>query len=259
MADREGVDVVNHSAVNREKYARAQEYIRSGAWIVDADAGVIHSRRTGRPLRPRVSSQGYVCYGITIPGGSRATVRCIPVISSRVIWEAVHGLIPDGYEINHKDGNKLNNSISNFELATPSENKRHALRMGLRKPACGERTASARLTDPQVREIQMLLAQGLPQSVIGKRYGVTQGTISWINRGKSWKHVSPSDGFQPSQTDGPLRGESNGAARLTDRDVVEIRALLKQGVYQRVIADTFGVSQSLISLINLGRAWAHIV
>lgn len=39
----------------------------------------------------------------------------------RIIWEMMNGPIPDGYQIDHIDGNRMNNVLSNLRLATPSQ------------------------------------------------------------------------------------------------------------------------------------------
>lgn len=41
----------------------------------------------------------------------------------RVVWELVNGGIPDGMEIDHVDGDRTNNRITNLRLATSSNNK----------------------------------------------------------------------------------------------------------------------------------------
>ena len=54
----------------------------------------------------------------------------------------VHVLVADAFlepdpsrpEINHKDGNKLNNNVTNLERVTKSENMKHAYRTGLIVP-----------------------------------------------------------------------------------------------------------------------------
>lgn len=48
----------------------------------------------------------------------------------RLIWETFNGEIPDGMVIDHIDGNRSNNALSNLRLVTQSENMNNAQRNG---------------------------------------------------------------------------------------------------------------------------------
>jgi hypothetical protein len=54
------------------------------------------------------------------------------------------------------------------------------------------------------------------------------------------------------------RGEGQGTSVLKNAEVLEIYYLAWQGVDQRTIAKRYGVHQSLVSLIKLGKNWTHI-
>lgn len=53
-------------------------------------------------------------------------------------------------------------------------------------------------------------------------------------------------------------GTRNGSAKLTEQDVIKIKELLAQGFSQEKIAKQYGVAQSIISKISLGRLWKHV-
>lgn len=53
------------------------------------------------------------------------------------------------------------------------------------------------------------------------------------------------------------KGEANGLSRLTEEAVREIRRL-RGDITQVELARRYGVSQSAISLVHLGKAWTHV-
>ena len=53
-------------------------------------------------------------------------------------------------------------------------------------------------------------------------------------------------------------GEKNGRAKLTNEDAREIKRLLAAGMSQWEIANQFGVGQTQISKIELGKAWRDV-
>lgn len=92
-------------------------------------------------------------------------------------------------QVNHINGIKTDNYVSNLEWLTPKENMEHAFSKGL--GAFGERQWKAKLTLNQVKEIRKLLALGnLSLKEIGDMFDVSLKTISNIKSGKTWKVVT---------------------------------------------------------------------
>lgn len=90
------------------------------------------------------SSNGYPTVWIN---GKNALVH-------RLVWEDVHGEIPDGMEIHHKDHNKQNYSIENLELLKRTEHHRkHALHHGLGKSNKGKAKIHASGCIPLARPV----------------------------------------------------------------------------------------------------------
>lgn len=106
-----------------------------------------------------------------------------------LVAAAFLGPRPEGHQINHKNGDKLNPGADNLEYCTQSENWKHALNTGLLNPAKGEKFPQAKLTDEKVREIKALKGK-MQQSVIAKHFGVGESVVSRILSGKSWSHVT---------------------------------------------------------------------
>lgn len=113
----------------------------------------------------------------------------------------VHRLVAESFlenplqkpEVNHIDGNKLNNCVSNLEWVSSSENKIHAQKNGLcKKPPTkfGENNEASKLTEVQVNQIRSEYQKGSHKNSsisLGKKYGVSYRTILYIVNGEHWK------------------------------------------------------------------------
>ncbi len=105
---------------------------------------------------------------------------------------------PEGKpQVNHKDGNKLNNSHTNLEWVTNEENQKHAIESGLwdeispkiSQRQIGSGNSCAKLDEDDVLTIYELFKNGVAVGVIAKKYNVNHSNISAIKAGKSWKHL----------------------------------------------------------------------
>jgi len=101
----------------------------------------------------------------------------------RLVAAAFIGTRPEGLEVNHIDGNKLNNCVENLEYVTGLYNQQHATIMGLK--ARGESHGKAKLTEKQVHEIRRRLKTE-SRLEIAKSFGVARDTIRSIENKRNW-------------------------------------------------------------------------
>lgn len=140
--------------------------------------------KAGHTLKPLTQRNGYLKVNL-YDGG---TMHRVPV--HRLVAAAFIGPRPEGLQVNHIDGDKKNNHISNLEYVTPSENIRHGLEvLGIQR-AHGEAVYHAKLTESEVLGIRALHDLGnATHKELGEIYGVSASNIGCIVRRHTWKHI----------------------------------------------------------------------
>lgn len=81
----------------------------------------------GRTLKQSINNMGYPVVNLSVDG--KRTVTLV----HRIVAQAFIFNRESLPLVNHKDGNKLNNHVSNLEWSTYEENNRHAIIKGLNK------------------------------------------------------------------------------------------------------------------------------
>lgn len=86
------------------------------------DQQLVYNRKFKRYLKLVKTQNGYLQVGLYKNGKEKIFGI------HQLVWMCLKGDIPKGYEINHIDENKENNSIENLELLTRKENINHGTR-----------------------------------------------------------------------------------------------------------------------------------
>lgn len=123
----------------------------------------------------------------------------------RLVAAAFIGERPEGYQIDHIDGVKTNNCAENLEYVTPKENNRRARALGL-IPA---KQASRTLLDSTVKDIKLLIEEGVRFTEIVGRFGISAGVFYDIKRGRSYKWIQLNPPDNNLSIDEAISNDSN--------------------------------------------------
>lgn len=116
--------------------------------------GNTYNSHTKRPIGLSMHRKGYKQFAVMTKDQKQVTKKLHRYIMETFCW------FPgcEMYEVNHIDGNKLNNDLYNLEWCTHSENTIHAINNGL-KTVFGH-TTKVILTDDDVKNILYLRDKG---------------------------------------------------------------------------------------------------
>lgn len=156
---------------------------RETRYLISEDGKVYNSERK-RFLTQVISNRGYA--------------RLILRINKVKVDFRIHRLVaevylenPNNYEqVNHKDGNKLNNHVSNLEWCSMSHNIRHAIDTGLMRTPQGIVHGMSKLKESDIAEIKRLYdTKEFTYAKLADKFNVTTSTIYKVMHNITWKHL----------------------------------------------------------------------
>lgn len=134
-------------------------------------------------LKPVLNKHGYLCVSVKFLDRGFLTVRVHRLVAKAFITN------PENKpEVNHIDGVKTNNHVSNLEWATSKENQIHANKVLKRQ--VGESHPHVKITESQVHEVCKLMNEGYQNHDISRITGVSRDTVIKIRERTVWTFIT---------------------------------------------------------------------
>jgi Mor family transcriptional regulator len=180
----------------------------------------------------------------------------------RVSYECFRGDIPEGMCVLHACDVPACVNPAHLFVGTTQDNVDDKMAKGRLKPNPGDKNGNSKITEDDVLKIREASAAGESYDSIAKRFPVDKTNIGYIVRRKTWAHVHMNkDNAYDREVQGRRcvhPGEKNGNSKITEADVLKIRAESAAGESNTSIAKRFSVSNQSVSNIVLRKSWTHV-
>lgn len=142
--------------------------------------GEVRHKKRKHILKPKKTIWGYYRVCLSRPGTKNGK------------WYSLHRLVAITFipnpnslpQVNHRDGDKTNNNVSNLEWVSAKENIAHAKQVGLIKD--GDTYSNTRIHKEKLVEVFALYKLGFSENYIGELFGVSKYAVSVVLRKKRY-------------------------------------------------------------------------
>ena len=199
-------------------------------------------------LKIQYIDNAYAILGLTDDDGNRR-------------MKSVHRLVAEAFienpenkrTVNHKDGDKHNNVLSNLEWATYQENSQHAHNTGLNPKQNGGKNAMAKIKEEECIQLIIDMLEGASNNELASKYNLHSRYISLIRGKKRWKHLWENmfRGFDPLISHAKYKNELD-----VDTQIIIINRI-KNGEMLKSLSIEYSVDRSILSRVKNNKAWKY--
>ena len=231
----------NDMTLNMDNEEEWKEVMGSNGDYLVSSQGKVKSMKFGRPymLNPSKNHKGYSQVSLSI--------------NKKSVVIAVHKLVADTFlvkpewymsggriSVNHKDGNRDNNDVSNLEFCTQQYNCHHA-----RKVIFGNAVrprVHGKISDETRREVRRLYSLGIGYGRIGRELGITKHAVRCVLKARSKMAGDDSD---------EQRVPVDANKKMTLDDVTRAFKMNSEGLSVITISRSLGVTVGRLLSLDL--------